>query len=226
MKSLFTSGMSIAFLAIVLLTFLSADLFAYSNGITGRTLKNGSGCTCHSSANSGVVVTISGADSLTPNMQSTYTVTITGGPLVAGGIDIAASSGALAIVTSDLQLSGSELTHTAPKLASSGAVTFQFKYTAPATLGTQTLYATGLSADNNTKSSNDLYNNAPSKTITIVASLPVELTSFTAAVINNSVKLNWETATELNNSGFDIERSPDGNSFQKIVFVKGKGTRI
>jgi DNA/RNA endonuclease YhcR with UshA esterase domain len=55
-------------------------------------------------------------------------------------------------------------------------------------------------------------------------SLPVELTSFTAQVTKTSVSLNWQTASELNNSGFDIERSSDGNLFQKIAFVKGKGT--
>jgi hypothetical protein len=56
--------------------------------------------------------------------------------------------------------------------------------------------------------------------------IPVELTSFTASVINNDVTLNWNTATELNNKGFDIERT--GTSLQqiwgKIGFVPGFGT--
>ncbi|MBK7501144.1 MAG: hypothetical protein IPI19_19260 [Ignavibacteriales bacterium] len=33
--------------------------------------------------------------------------------------------------------------------------------------------------------------------------LPVELTSFTASVIGSKVKLNWQTATEINNYGFE-----------------------
>ena len=37
-------------------------------------------------------------------------------------------------------------------------------------------------------------------------SLPVELTSFSAAVIGKDVKLNWNTATEVNNYGFEVER--------------------
>ncbi len=37
--------------------------------------------------------------------------------------------------------------------------------------------------------------------------LPVELSSFSASVIGNAVKLNWRTETEINNYGFDIERS-------------------
>ena len=41
--------------------------------------------------------------------------------------------------------------------------------------------------------------------------LPVELTSFAARVSGSNVLLNWETATEINNYGFDIERN---TSFQ------------
>lgn len=54
--------------------------------------------------------------------------------------------------------------------------------------------------------------------------IPVELTSFTASVSGNSVKLNWSTATELNNSGFDIERKSSNGEWRKIGFVKGAGT--
>ncbi|MDZ4712408.1 MAG: T9SS type A sorting domain-containing protein [bacterium] len=55
--------------------------------------------------------------------------------------------------------------------------------------------------------------------------LPVELASFTSAVNNNDVILNWSTATEENNSGFDIERSSIvNNEWTKIGFVEGNGT--
>lgn len=53
--------------------------------------------------------------------------------------------------------------------------------------------------------------------------IPVELTSFTAEAVGNSVKLNWTTASETNNLGFDVERSQD-DQWQKIGFVDGKGT--
>ena len=39
--------------------------------------------------------------------------------------------------------------------------------------------------------------------------VPVELVSFTASVAANVVTLSWSTATELNNYGFEIERSSD-----------------
>lgn len=53
--------------------------------------------------------------------------------------------------------------------------------------------------------------------------LPVELTSFTAALNKNAVELNWNTATEVNNYGFEIERSSLNNNFVKIGFVQGHG---
>ncbi|WP_295104057.1 T9SS type A sorting domain-containing protein, partial [uncultured Candidatus Kuenenia sp.] len=53
--------------------------------------------------------------------------------------------------------------------------------------------------------------------------IPVELTSFTAKSDNNTVTLNWTTATELNNSGFQIERS-NGGEYQSVGFVAGHGT--
>ncbi len=54
--------------------------------------------------------------------------------------------------------------------------------------------------------------------------LPVELLHFTAQPSKAHVSLNWATASELNNDYFDVERSTDGRSFQKIERVKGAGT--
>jgi hypothetical protein len=54
--------------------------------------------------------------------------------------------------------------------------------------------------------------------------VPVELTSFTASVNNNAVTLSWETATEINNSGFDVERKSTVGEYDKIGFVPGFGT--
>ena len=54
--------------------------------------------------------------------------------------------------------------------------------------------------------------------------VPVELTSFTASVIGSDVKLLWETATELNNSGFSIERKIGESEFMEVGFVPGFGT--
>lgn len=58
--------------------------------------------------------------------------------------------------------------------------------------------------------------------------LPVELTSFTANADNNKVLLNWETSTEVNNYGFEIERTITNEklkikNWEKIGFVEGSG---
>lgn len=55
------------------------------------------------------------------------------------------------------------------------------------------------------------------------ASIPVELLGFSANKSGNSVVLNWATATETNNSGFEIQKNY-GNGFVKIGFVAGNGT--
>ncbi len=59
-------------------------------------------------------------------------------------------------------------------------------------------------------------------------SIPVELTSFTASVVEGNVVLNWITATELNNSGFEIERQKTkdekSEEWESIGFVNGNGT--
>jgi len=56
--------------------------------------------------------------------------------------------------------------------------------------------------------------------------LPVELVSFTALQAGNKVNLNWSTATETNNSGFEILRftQNDNNGWVKIGFIEGYGT--
>ncbi len=53
--------------------------------------------------------------------------------------------------------------------------------------------------------------------------LPVELTSFTASVNINQVMLKWSTETEVDNYGFDVERSDSEEEWKKIGFVEGHG---
>lgn len=53
--------------------------------------------------------------------------------------------------------------------------------------------------------------------------VPVELLSFTAKANDNDVTLDWSTAMEMDNKGFDVERSIDGRTFEAIKFVDGAG---
>jgi hypothetical protein len=54
--------------------------------------------------------------------------------------------------------------------------------------------------------------------------VPVELLSFSASIAANVVTLSWSTATELNNHGFEIERSSDKTIWRIIGFREGRGT--
>lgn len=56
------------------------------------------------------------------------------------------------------------------------------------------------------------------------AMLPVELLHFTATPESEQVALQWATATELNNAGFHVERSSDGERYDAILEVEGMGT--
>ena len=56
------------------------------------------------------------------------------------------------------------------------------------------------------------------------AVLPVELSSFNAKSIEEKIMLNWTTKTEINNYGFELEKSlPNNKVWEKVGFVKGNG---
>jgi hypothetical protein len=54
--------------------------------------------------------------------------------------------------------------------------------------------------------------------------LPVELTSFSGRLHDTDVRLNWNTATELNNFGFHVQRSEEQGHWEDIAFIAGAGT--
>ncbi|WAC13022.1 BspA family leucine-rich repeat surface protein [Dyadobacter pollutisoli] len=56
--------------------------------------------------------------------------------------------------------------------------------------------------------------------------LPVRLISFTGQRQGSTVLLTWKTAGEENNAGFEIEKSTDAQTFEKIGFVDGSGDAI
>jgi hypothetical protein len=85
-----------------------------------------------------------------------------------------------------------------------------------------------------TQVGNDRGSSTPSQFVDIPGGipLPVELTLFRAEQSNSQVRMYWETATEVNNYGFDIERQLGNGKtegwrigeWQKIAFVEGHGT--
>jgi len=67
-----------------------------------------------------------------------------------------------------------------------------------------------------------------SKIVLVDHPLPVKLAEFTSVINGRNVTLNWTTAEELNNSGFDIEKSivkgQTSEGWSKIGFISGSGT--
>ncbi len=56
------------------------------------------------------------------------------------------------------------------------------------------------------------------------AGLPIELLYLQADPVNNEfIRVKWATATEINNSGFEVQRSTDGVNFEYIGWVEGAG---
>ncbi len=53
--------------------------------------------------------------------------------------------------------------------------------------------------------------------------LPTTFISFNGKLNNGEAKLNWSTATEINNKGFEVQKSLNGETFTPIGFVKGAG---
>jgi hypothetical protein len=62
--------------------------------------------------------------------------------------------------------------------------------------------------------------------VTANAPLPVKFSDFSAATEENNVVLRWTTATEINNKGFEIQRSVDRSSWIVLGFVNGAGNTV
>jgi hypothetical protein len=60
----------------------------------------------------------------------------------------------------------------------------------------------------------------------LASPLPVLLKTFTATRINNTVELDWVTATEINSSYFTLERSIDGMNFNLLAKVDAAGSSV
>ncbi len=85
-----------------------------------------------------------------------------------------------------------------------------------------TLFGTNAPYFGFTASTGGLNNN---QTACLAASLilPIELISLTANCSDGSVKVDWATASEINNDYFTLERSADGVNFEELTIVSGAG---
>ena len=64
-----------------------------------------------------------------------------------------------------------------------------------------------------------------SSTSDFVSALPVELTFFKGTLTaEKTTQLTWQTATEINNQGFEIQRSTNSEEWESIGYKSGNGT--
>jgi len=67
------------------------------------------------------------------------------------------------------------------------------------------------------------YSNFRIRQVTINGSLPIELINFEVTPLLYSSKINWTTASEINNDFFTLERTPDGINYSIVNTIKGAG---
>lgn len=64
---------------------------------------------------------------------------------------------------------------------------------------------------------------APFLDLWYTVALPVELTHFDAQPVQQQVQLRWQTSSEVNSRGFEVEYAPDGRNWSSIGFVPATG---
>lgn len=157
-----------------LVTILFVNIYSFPSGYTGVTKKgDGLGCICHGTnqPTPSVSVFFEGPDSVATGGSALYKIKISHGPAIVGGFDAAVFAGTIDTTSSDTtlwrdNLSG-DLSHRFPKEFVNDTLFWTFKYTAPTTALTDTLYAVGNSCNNDTSSSNDEWNFSPNFVIRV-----------------------------------------------------------
>jgi hypothetical protein len=226
---------------LIFVSFLSlAYSGLYERDLLGGTQLNGSGCVCHTiEQDTSVSVWIEGPDTLVMGQTGLYRMYLANGPAEAGGHNVAGRYGVMSLVDSlsvwDSR-SPNELTQAFPLLfpTPQDTIYWEFAYTAPDSVVIDTIYSCGLSiVYDHIPDFHDRWNYGPKFPVHIVESIvPVELISFSASVVDDDVMLKWNTATETNNTGFEIQRkqvfSPQSsvgkNEWNSLSFIYGNGT--
>jgi hypothetical protein len=162
--------------------------------------------------------TYTGADLPTADLALDATNTTTASGSATAGISLAAANGKVALVNGVTIIDNS--TVVVDKLGYGTANNAEG--TAIAVLSTTT------AARRNNDGATDTNNNSADFTIvtptpTNCGTIPVQLVDFKAHKDNATTKLVWSTASELNNNRYDIERSTNGKTFDKIGEILGFG---
>ncbi|HSD62184.1 MAG TPA: T9SS type A sorting domain-containing protein [Ignavibacteriaceae bacterium] len=215
---------------ILSIIFISVIIYAgvdFETGITQTTRLNGQGCVCHNvTPDPSVSVWIEGPDTLSKGETAEYHIFLTGGPMVEGGFNVASRFSTLTATDPGTQILTGELTHNQPRPFVGDTVSWYFEYTAADSVDWDTLYSDANSVNGDGIPSDlDHWNFGINFPVRLLDVVPVEMIAFNALYSNGTVSLNWTTETEINNKGFEVQRSGDQMSeWKRIGFVQGKGT--
>ena len=215
----------------IFLIALYSNIRALPGGIVNLTKRAGNteGCTCHGFDTTTTIKSlISGPGTMHYGDTATFTVKVTGGPLVFGGIDISAGNGLVILSPLDnslhrleASLGIFELTHLAPKAPVSDTVTFTFRYVAPLSGSKDTLFSTANSVNGNNGTSGDFWNFGQSKVINLTNVLGISENTNTIS----NFKLNQNYPNPFNPST-KINFQMNKNGLVKLSVFNSKGNLV
>ena len=195
------------------ISFLSIIIYANIeelHGIVGLTKRDGGlGCVCHDlNPTDSVHVWIEGPDSLIRNSTQQYMLLMTRGPSNAGGFNIASYFGEVDSVDSLTKVLFGELTHSSPNPSQNDTISWNFLYTAPDSILTDTIYSVGNSVNWDSIPSNlDQWNFGENFVIHIIDNpvnvntenyIPEDFVLYQnyPNPFNPSTKIRWESVTD------------------------------
>lgn len=189
---------------------------------------------CHGGGSLDGNITLSNIPSgFTPNTMYNFTITLTDADAAKGGFQIVATEGSgntsvgtFATTLGETRINNTNrLVQSTPKTLVNGSVSWNISWTSPATTPSSQIQF--FLAGNAVNGTGGTTGDATYSTSTAILPLPVELIAFYAELNEqNETELVWETASEFNNRGFEIEQSSDGNEWENIGFVDGEGTTL
>lgn len=221
-----------AIAAVTTLFFISSAPASFApERNAGVTTTNCSGC--HPGGSSGGSFNITGIPATyTPGQNYSAEICISdpASDIVAGGFalfqdDFVANAFTPGDGTSYLRPGNSYLVHNGKKFFTSDEACWEFVWNAPAVgSGTKMVMAAGNAVNNDGSSGSGDHGDYMTSVTSSEGVLPVDLVNFDVSNNGkNKVSLNWETATEINNDYFQIERSYNARDFESIGKIEGVG---
>ncbi len=220
----------------VILSAATVRTSGVPSSVSGSTGDNQSCTSCHTSGtNIGNSINITSnipTAGYSPNTTYAITITATGSVAKAGFqatfermLDNSKQGTLTATNTTETIVNGTNwINHKSPIVAgSAGSKSWSFNWRSPvAGLGTIRTFAVVNFSNNDGGSGGDVIVTS-NKSFTENTALPITLLSFISKVSEKGVLLSWQTATELNNQYFEIERLTETQTWQTLTRIAGAG---